>query len=319
MDELEMERQKFLVEFKERKRNAKIKAAIIMIILTLLFSVVVAHIAGIEYLCFIQINSFIDLLDINKIYLYLLSGGVVYLMMCLIIEHGDVCIGNYDDYKKVYRRVVATKVLEEIFDDVEIDYSRGFDKEMIADIGIVEMSSTFKSEDYCRGKYKGISFEVCDIETTHRTTDSDGHTSTVTDFKGQYYIFESKKTVNEKVSVLSQVSKTLKKRDDYIEIDNPEFNKEYTVLSNNKEAVYQVVTPGLIEKIELISEEEVFLFHLNFCFIDNKVHLAIFNYKDMFEFDPVNELNLDEEKEKIKELFELDIKVIEILISEKLI
>ena len=315
MAELEMEREKFLAKFKKSQRKARIVTAIIMFGLTFVLLFVVGDNLGwkLSQPDFLKINSFMDIFDNNKVYYYFIITGVVYLIIVLIINYSTICVGEYDDYKRAYRRVIASEVLNEKFSDVVLDHTKGLDELRVRDMGIIDMGTSFLSDDYYRAKYRDISFESGDIETSHKVSDGDGGTDTITDFAGQYYIMNYSKEVSDKVRVLP-ATKQYRKKENYIEMEDAEFNEYYSVLASNIEDVHRVLTSKLIETLKVLGHNK--LETITVGFVGNKVHIANYSYEDMFEFNPIKKLDIEAEKNKIREQLKSTIQLMDMLDSE---
>ncbi|MBQ6498265.1 MAG: DUF3137 domain-containing protein [Bacilli bacterium] len=286
MNELEEERKKYLESRKRYKKVSKIVS-------------IVAIITLIAYLCDFPRNNEVTIIAI-----------IVCVVSSIYIgrdHHNDK--SDYEEYRKKYREVIVDGVLKEMFTDIETDYSKGIDKGTIRSTNIIHagIGTSFSSEDYVKGKYKNVVFEVSDVHTSH--SDEDGNR--IIDFQGQYYIFEFNKEFKGSVRVLyNDEKKIYKKFPDYVELEDEEFNNNFTVLAKDKHLAYYILTPNFVEKIKELAYK---FGGVNFLFIDNKVHIAIYNDEDLFEFNVIEKLNLEKESEKVRNNLTDIIKIIDML------
>ena len=194
----------------------------------------------------------------------------------------------------------------------------GFSSEFINSVGMLYTADRYSSNDYMKGSYKNIGFEQSDIhiEEKHETTDSDGHTTTyyVTIFLGRVMIFDFNKTFKANVQVASRHfganALPRKKKFSKVQMEDVEFNKKFQVYAENDHDAFYILTPHFMEKIKEIKTILGCEFMLGF--VDNKLHIAINNNKDSFEynvFKPINEQKIEEDIGK-------DIKLITSFIDE---
>lgn len=295
MEELEKERALFLKKHKKRNIIAMIIFSLFYLIATLIVIYYIGKNIGWDWP--------------SKI--YLLIWLIIYLIFLPLFyfskgEDKDF----YDNYRKSYRKNIVNKALNEIFTDVHDDYSRGLDESEISEADIIDMGTTYKAEDYYSGKYKGISFEVSDVKTSHAESDGESGTRIVIDFAGQYYIFESNKKIDGKVSITKNFGIKQENNSQYISTEDIDFNKEFLVKSTDEHLAFYVLTPAFMEKLKDIKKAHQLV--VNIGFIHDKIHIAIFN-KDMFEFDPFHEINVDNEVNKIKEELKVITNIVDIL------
>lgn len=184
------------------------------------------------------------------------------------------------------------------------------------------MGDRYSSNDLITGKYKDILFTQADvhIEKEEQTTDSDGNTRTyyVTIFKGRWMIFDFNKSFkadvqvsqkgfgNNKVNTWFSSSKFEK-----IEMESQEFNKNFNVYAQQPLDAFYILTPKIMEKIKNLDTNNDG--KLLLCFIDNKLHVGIYNHADSFEHSSVFK-RIDEEK--IRNQISLDIQKITMFVDE---
>ena len=230
----------------------------------------------------------------------LLIPGII---VASLISHKDIA-----EFEKIYKQNIVVAALKEICTDVTFDYERGISREIIASTNMMNMGDTFYSNDYITGKYKNINFELSDVEIQEETTDSDGDTHTYTLFKGQWYIFDFNKEFKANIKIKGKgftnsnvIVLFAKKEDKFkkVELEDTEFNKLYKVYAQNELDAFYILTPNMMTKIKEVGEK----IHgkLLFCFIDNRLHIAVHNNKDLFEASIYKKINIEEAKQKTQE------------------
>ena len=86
-------------------------------------------------------------------------------------------------------------------------------------------------------------------------------------------------------------------------MEDIEFNKDFSVFTDLEHDAFYILTPHFMEKIKNIYKK--LDCGLMFCFIDSKLHIAIDNYKDAFEYDVFKKINEEEIKADIMKDIEL--------------
>ena len=137
-------------------------------------------------------------------------------------------------------------------------------------------------------------------------TDSDGNTQYVTIFKGRWMVFEFPRPFTFRLQVVQRwfnaekkdkKDKELKRKIKRIETESVTFNKKCKVYAEDDFEAYYILDPNFINQIENLSEATNG--KLMLCFIDNKLHVAIYDNKDVFEAPSVFKV-IDEQAETEK-------------------
>ena len=216
-------------------------------------------------------------------------------------------------YRNLFKSIFVEKALNNLFDDLIYEPEKGLPYDVIASTNMMNMGDRYESEDYVSAKYKGIKFEQADvhIEEEYTTTDSDGNTSThyVTIFKGRWLVFDFNKNFKANVQISekgfgnSKVKRFFGKKEERfkrVKMESEEFNKKFKVYAQDEHEAFYLITPALMERIERLVKGNKGRFL--FCFVDNRLHIGVYNHKSSFEPTSVFK--------------QLDIKVIEENISE---
>lgn len=197
-------------------------------------------------------------------------------------------------YRDAYKQALVRRSLESVFTDLEYEPELGISYETIASTKMMNMGDRFHSEDYISAMYRNIRFEQSDvhIEEEHTTTDSDGHTSTsyVTIFRGRWMIFDFNKEFRANLQIAQKgfpnarrkrffgKKETLFKK---VEMESDSFNNGFYVFAQNEHDAFYIVTPAFMERIENLAAHN--RGKLLFCFVGDRLHIAIHDNKDSFE------------------------------------
>jgi hypothetical protein len=221
-------------------------------------------------------------------------------------------------------------MLSEIFEDVEYNAKRCIDIQTMRDAELIDgwdrftessafdTTLDFTGSDYFKGKYKGCEVECCDFGVTKITkkteTDSDGKVTERKEyellFKGQWMICKLRKPVPHKVRIREAADRAtlsplrlfagdqsrVKKGD--VETENAAFNAKFQILGDGHSA-FLILTPHFMEFV--LSADSKADGRTMLCFWDDRVHIAIFNRRDLFEVKRKKEQkNIPALKERLK-------------------
>ena len=228
------------------------------------------------------------------------------------------------EYSLAFKNYFVKASLEKIFTNLKYQPDNGISHTTIASTNMMRMGDRYSSNDLVTGNYKTIGFTQSDvhIEEEHTTTDSDGNTRTyyVTIFKGRWMIFDFNKSFKADVQVaqkgfgnnkLGNSWFSKEKKFEKVQMESQEFNKAFNVYAQQPLDAFYILTPKIMEKIKNLDERNEG--RLLLCFIDNKLHVGIYNYEDSFEhksvFKPIDE-------EKTRNDISTDIQKITMFVDE---
>lgn len=320
MNELEKQRQIVLKEEKKHSNKVKLFLVVGAILFLVLF---IVHLwitddFSIDYLKSIFINKSYkyDPYDsrIDDLLFIIPTLSFLILVLIIIALRGGTHRLNennkeYQKYQKMFKNLVVTEALKEMFEDVETDYDKGIPKEIIKETEILKLNSIYTAEDYHKGKYKNINFECSDVLIQHIDL-TNKEDKLITDFIGQWYIFDFNKKINGKI-IIRKAETDDQLKPNYIQIEDPEFNKYFSIFSEDRHSAYYVLTPNFMEKIKKLDNEYA---QINICIFDNKIQIGV-NYtrKDLFEVGYHKQIDYTEAKEYIKSQLNDIINIIDIL------
>ena len=219
-------------------------------------------------------------------------------VIAVLVTHKDA-----KAYKALYKAYFVEQSLQKTFTDLHYNHNEGMPKEVLKSTGMIYTGDIYSSNDFTSGKYKDVAFSQADVHIQEVTTDSDGNTQYQTIFKGRWLVFEFPKPFTFRLQVVEKwfganmkphKDKTTKRKIERIHTESVEFDKRFKVYAEDGFEAYYILDPAFISHIEDLDNSRKG--KLMLCFIDNKLHVALYDNKDMFE--PPNPLKtLDEQAE----------------------
>lgn len=210
-----------------------------------------------------------------------------------------------NNFQRAYKRTIVLESLRSIFSDVYYEPNNGIREEVLRSTSMINMGDRYYSNDYISAKYKNIPFVASDVHIEEEYEDSDGDTHTVTLFKGQWFIFDFNKSFKADLQICEKGFRNNKRgslfsedRLKKVELEDINFNKQFNVYAVNELDAFYILTPNTMEKIKEV--ENKVSGSLLFCFIDNKLHVGLYNSKDLFEYKNMyKSINLEQEKNNV--------------------
>lgn len=261
----------------------------------------------------------------------------VFLVYMIIVVIGTTIAGriqknNQKELKRLYKETFMKGILEEYFEDVDYRWETGISQYQFFDTGIFEeyKISSYHSEDYLSGVYKGVSFKQVDVEFTRRETTGD-HPKDVTVFSGRLFEFDDSFKQVQSVKVMPEIEVRAEnrfqiERQDIVKMENMEFNKVFAVASASPQEAFYVLTPQVMERLLDIHNRykkselddgsrnniEGLYRTIAFHFKQDKLYVVI-DHMDSFDSNFLKEIDYPTEKEKIRKHIQVIIDVIEML------
>lgn len=276
-------------------------------------TILVVSIVIIGTIVFMILNKLYLINTILKLIMFGVPIGFIAVLLTKTIVNGK----DIATFKREYKNIFVSTALKNTFENLEYNPETGLSENIIDNLGMIDTGDRFTSNDYVSGKYKNINFEQSDIEIEekHEEKDEDGHTHTswTTIFCGRWMIFDFNKKFKANVRVTSRgfYGQTLPSGGySKVKMEDVEFNKIFNIYTNLEHDAFYILTPHFMEKIKNIYEK------LNcgimFCFADSKLHVAINNRNDSFEYDVLKKINEQEIYDNIIK----DIKLITAFVDE---
>ncbi len=196
-----------------------------------------------------------------------------------------------NDYKTQVKYQIVKSMLDKEFDNIEFNAKEGFSREFIKDTELLSMGNIYASNDLLSGDYHDVKFRQADVHIQQRTQNGKS-SSTVTLFKGRYMVYTFNKHFTGYMQIRSNENRLFgnsrplrffsdRPETNKLKLENEVFNQRFNIYASNEHEAFYILTPHFMEKImELDDSLEG---NLVLGFIDNQLHLALYNNKDAFE------------------------------------
>jgi hypothetical protein len=221
---------------------------------------------------------------------------------------------HLSSFKTMFKNELILTLLEEQFENPVYNQHDMIQVPRILSTGMVKRPDRHSGEDYMRGTYKGVQFEVSDIDLKERveTRDSKGnvHVSYQTYFKGRWYVYTFERKFKDVLKIqegrgFGMNAKGLVK----IDTESIEFNKKFTIYASTQEYGFYHITSSMIEK--LMELEKMHRGSILYCYMNNELHIGVNDRKDYMELPIKTPIN----RESLKD-FQADIDLIPAIINE---
>lgn len=221
---------------------------------------------------------------------------------------------HYSNFRNIIKKELIVTLLKESFTDVRYEPHMHIPISTIMETGMVKRPDRYTGEDYISGTYKGVTFEVSDIDLKERveTRDSKGnvHVSYQTYFKGRWYIYRFERQFKHILKIAEGRGWQVNTRNlEKIEVESIEFNKKFSIWASNQEYAFYHITSSMIEK--LMELEKLHKGSILYCYQGNELHVGVNDRRDYMEVSLKTPLN----EESLKD-FMVDIDMIPAIINE---
>ncbi|PKK93554.1 MAG: hypothetical protein CVV61_04105 [Tenericutes bacterium HGW-Tenericutes-6] len=244
--------------------------------------------------------------------MFLLIPGIILLLVA------GAFFGKAQNHARSFRRIVksefVTTLLKETFEDVSYDQFSFIPISTINQTQTIKRPDRYHGEDYMKGTYKGVKFELSDIDLKERveTRDSKGNVtvSYQTYFKGRWYIFKFERNFNEVLKIIEGRGYQANTRGlTKIDTEMIEFNKKFAIYSTTQEHAFYLITSSMLEK--LMALEKLHRGSILYCFQGNELHIGVNDNRNYLELS----IKTPIQEESIKD-FIADIDLIPAIINE---
>jgi hypothetical protein len=217
-------------------------------------------------------------------------------------------------FRTIVKKDIILTLLKEQFDDVYYDPQGMIPISVINETRMVKRPDRFHGEDYIKGSYNGVNFELSDIDLKERveTRDSKGnvHVSYQTYFKGRWYIYQFPRKFPDALKIIEGRWTGADTRNMVkIQTESIEFNKKFSIYATTQEYGFYHITSSMIEK--LLELEKLHRGSILYYYVGDQLHIGVNDRKDYMELSIKTPLNTESLK-----AFMSDIELIPAIINE---
>ena len=219
-----------------------------------------------------------------------------------------VCFSKANkQFAAAFKQSVVLDSLSSVFTDLTFEPALGISREEIRETEMMQTGDRFSSNDLISGRYNGVPFRQSDVHIEEEHTDSEGHTSYTTIFRGRWMVFDFNKTFVSDLQVVGRhfganrrkgngffgLFASKEKKMEKIELENEAFNKQFTVYAHDTTEAFYLLTPHMMEA--MLRLREGIGSPIMLLFFRGQLHVAVNNGKDAFEpslfraYDPARE------------------------------
>ena len=240
----------------------------------------------------------------------------LFLIFVVYIPFGIMNEKVKSEYKNTFMKSLLPIAVKNILTDVQVDVNNGIPSYVIQETHSMSTGDRYHSSNFVSGKYKDIKVMMSDVHIQDEHEDSEGHTSYVTIFLGQWMIFDFNKNFKSNVQIWEKkvfggISRRWKSSLKKVELEDIEFNKKFKVLSENELDAFYIITPKLMERVKAV--EAAINGTIMLVFYNNQLHVAVYNNKTTFNVNIHKAINFEEfARESLKDLDAI-IKFVDIL------
>ena len=205
--------------------------------------------------------------------------------------------GFKNKYKNKFMQSLLPIAVQSILTNVVVDVNRGISRALIDSTHSMSTGDIFSSNNYVSGYYKDIKAEMSDVHIQDESTDSDGHTTYTTIFRGQWMIFDFNKYFKSNIQVwekkvFGSISKRVSFKQHKVEMEDIDFNKKFKVIADNDLDAFYILTPRIMERIKEV--EQAINGTLLMVFLNNQLHVGVYNNKTTFKLNVRKKINFEE-------------------------
>ncbi len=216
------------------------------------------------------------------------------------------------DAKTLLADNITGNIMSEVFDECTYTADMRMPDKVLREAGVFWDWDNVVGSDLVSAKYKGHTIKFCDIElseTVEREND-DGNTNTeyVTRFKGQWLVCELDREVPARLRLRenaergNKIGKKLlgerrEMKSDVI-TENEVFNRRFQILTEDPHSAFYILTPHFMEFI--LKADDAANTRTYLSFIDNRVHILVYNGKDSFELQKAEGANIEQIRQRMR-------------------
>ena len=211
------------------------------------------------------------LLMILFIYLSMTTQNRLFILFIILSIVGMVVISIFRKSKTLFNEIIP-QIISNYKEGLTYSHDKGIPSNIYREARF-ESWDRYHSEDLITGKINNCNFSMAEVHTEDRYTDSEGHTHYSTIFRGTFATIDLNKSFGSWVNIINNRIKVFS-RDNYISLENTEFEKIYDVFTGDKIKAMRLLTPDVTTRmIDLYNETGLYC---EIKITDNKMYIRLY-------------------------------------------
>lgn len=187
----------------------------------------------------------------------------------------------------MFKKEVVPQLVKLVYgQDAVFNLAGGWAESYLKNFNLFRFGNRYSTDTQIAGSYQGVKFSVANVTTQNVETDSKGHTTTTTYFRGLVIVYEFNKEFPGSMEIREEENGYGRSMNfpysAHIDFEDIVFNKEFNVYANDKESAFYVITPQFIEAFKEIKQR--IPGSLIFCIRDKRLILAISGARNKFDY-----------------------------------
>lgn len=243
------------------------------------------------FLCGMGVSASFILMEFtsNAATVSLVLTGILFVAWIVLLIVGVPWSRNSQKtIKKLYKEVFVNGVFDEYFENVNYDWQKGLTKEEVSAGNLVEIWTSFESEDRVSGDYNGVHFEQADVKSWKRVKRGD-HYHDEYSIRGRFFVIDTNFKNIDSLKLFHHImlesamedGKIRGNRNTQITMESEEFNKTISVYSKDAKDAFYILKPDVMERVLKLYSK----YYNGICmhFNGQKLYVGINTIRDAFD------------------------------------
>jgi hypothetical protein len=210
-----------------------------------------------------------------------------------IAVFGFIYMPVYKGFRTRFKKELIARLISDMDPSYRYHPDRGLDRKSFDKLSLFAAADRYHSEDLIEGRHGDIAFQASDVHAESKHRDSKGRTSYSTLFKGEAFVFRFKQAFRAPLYIEPDFAErrlgflgTLLQSDllstsKLVRMDNPAFERQFKVMSEDEINARYILTPRMMEKLLELSrhyDQSIFMECSGY-----EMHLLLYHRRDKFE------------------------------------
>ena len=224
----------------------------------------------------------------------------MYLGLFMIVAGVLIGKGQRSKYQAIYKDLFVDEPLRKNFDDVFYAWKSGFSLDEVNDFQLFKRGTGVKSEDYVKASYKGVYFQMADVEILDSTRNSkNGNSNYIFDGRILTFNFPDKavstiRIYSNEVYKNNRANNT--SRASKVQMESERFNQVFDVFAEDAHDAFYLLTPQFMEQLVRLQRKYP---HISIKFQGNQVGVGFHDNRGSDSFDKIDWSNKVEYHEEL--------------------